>query len=136
LLWPANYRQTLPCLYSLCFIEPERWQQLGYPYGGGFGSKIAWANWKKGDELGPFTKQVVKPPSSWLRLFSSQTLSRMDTPTVLKFSHYSPTCLWRWNRQSVSKRRHINFRRRGITQKKTYNIEQSESLKSRVLCIV
>jgi hypothetical protein len=32
-----------------------------------------------------------------------------------------PTCLWRWNRQSVSKRRHIKFRRRGITQKKTYN---------------
>jgi len=33
-----------------------------------------------------------------------------------------PTCLWRWNRQSVSKRRHIKFRRRGITQKKAYNI--------------
>jgi len=34
-----------------------------------------------------------------------------------------PTCLWRWNRQSVLKRRHINFRRRGITQKKAYNIQ-------------
>jgi len=33
------------------------------------------------------------PPSNWLKLFSSQTLSRMDTPTVLKFSHYIPTCL-------------------------------------------
>jgi len=22
----------------------------------------------------------------------------MDTPTILKFSHYLPTCLWRWNR--------------------------------------
>jgi len=32
-----------------------------------------------------------------------------------------PTCLWRWNRQSVPKRRHIKFRRREITQKKTYN---------------
>jgi hypothetical protein len=31
-------------------------------------------------------------------------------------------CLWRWNRQSVPKRRHINFRRRGITRKKAYNI--------------
>jgi len=30
-------------------------------------------------------------------------------------------CLWRWNRQSVPKRRYIKFRRRGITQKKTYN---------------
>jgi len=28
--------------------------------------------------------------------------------------------LWRWNRWSVPKRRHIKFRRRGITQKKAY----------------
>ena len=34
----------------------------------------------------------------------------------------TPTCLWRWNRQSVPKRRHINSRRRGITQKKAYQI--------------
>jgi hypothetical protein len=34
---------------------------------------------------------------------------------------FIPTCLWRWNRQSVPKRRHTKFRRRGITQKKTYN---------------
>ena len=33
------------------------------------------------------------------------------------------TCLWRWNRKSVPKRRHIKFRRRGITQKKAYNIQ-------------
>ena len=39
------------------------------------------------------------PPSNRLKLFSSQTLSHMDTPTILKFSHYLPTCLWRWNRQ-------------------------------------
>ena len=49
----------------------------------------------------------------------------MDTPTILKFSHYSPTCLWRWNRQCVPKRRYIKFRRRGITQKKTYNIQNT-----------
>jgi len=30
--------------------------------------------------------------------------------------------LWKWNRQSVPKRRHIKFRRRGITQKKAYNM--------------
>jgi len=42
----------------------------------------------------------------------------MDTPTFLKPSHSTPTCLWRWNRQSVPKRRYIKFRPRGITQKK------------------
>jgi hypothetical protein len=31
------------------------------------------------------------------------------------------TCLWRWNRQSVPKRRQLKLRRRGITQKKQYN---------------
>jgi len=36
--------------------------------------------------------------------------------------YYLPTCLWRWNRQSVPKRRHIKFRRRGnYPEKKTYN---------------
>jgi len=30
--------------------------------------------------------------------------------------------LWRWNWQSVPKRRHIKFRRQGITQKKVYNM--------------
>ena len=35
---------------------------------------------------------------------------------------HAPTCLWRWNRQSVLKHRHINFRLRGITQKKAYNM--------------
>jgi hypothetical protein len=38
---------------------------------------------------------------------------------------HTPTCLWRWNRQSVRKPRHINFRRRGITQKKAYNIQNT-----------
>jgi len=66
--------------------------------------------------VGPVTEQVVEgndpplprqPPSYWLRLFSSQTFSRMDTPTILKFKHSTPTCLWRWKRQSVPKRRYI-----------------------------
>jgi hypothetical protein len=35
---------------------------------------------------------------NWLKLFLSQTLSHMDTPTILKFSHYLHSCLWRWNR--------------------------------------
>ena len=36
---------------------------------------------------------------------------------------FTPTYLWRWNRQSVPKRRHIKFRRREITQKKAYSIQ-------------
>ena len=35
------------------------------------------------------------------------------------------TCLWRWNRQKVPKLRHINSKRRGITQKKAYNIHKT-----------
>jgi len=35
------------------------------------------------------------------------------------------TFLWRWNRQSVPKRRHIKFRRWRITQKKTCNIQST-----------
>jgi hypothetical protein len=31
----------------------------------------------------------------------------------------------RWNRQSVLKRLHIKFRCRGITQKKTYNVQNT-----------
>jgi hypothetical protein len=30
---------------------------------------------------------------NWLKLFLSQTLSHMDTQTILKFSHCLPTCL-------------------------------------------
>jgi len=41
-------------------------------------------------------------------------------------------CLWRWNRQSVPKRRHIKFRCRGITQKKTQHTEHGRSLKSKI----
>jgi hypothetical protein len=61
----------------------------------------------------------LHPPSYWLRLFLSQTFSYMVTPTFLKSSHSTPTCLWRWN--SVLKRRHTKFRSRGITEKTTYN---------------
>jgi hypothetical protein len=32
---------------------------------------------------------------------------------------FMPIRIWRWKRQSVLKRRHIKFRRRGITQKKS-----------------
>jgi len=52
------------------------------------------------------------------RKSSSQNFSCINTPTFFKPSHSTTTCLWRWNTQSVPKRRHIKFRRRGITQKK------------------
>ena len=51
-------------------------------------------------------------------LFLYNTLNMSPAQFIL----HAPTCLWRWNRQSVPKRRHIKFRRRGITQKKAYNI--------------
>ena len=63
------------------------------------------------------------PPSYWLRLFSSQTFSRINTPTFLKpNSFFTPTCLWRWNIQSVPKSGHIKFRHQGINQKKAYSM--------------
>jgi len=70
--------------------------------------------------VGVFIREKV-----WLENSLSQTFSRMDTPAILKFSHSAPTCLWRWNRQSVPKRRYIKFRRREIIQKKTYNIQNT-----------
>jgi len=45
---------------------------------------------------------------------------------------HAPTCLWRWNRQTVPKRRHIKFRRRGITQKKEYNIQDTAKVWNRI----
>jgi len=67
--------------------------------------------------VGPFTKQVMKGNDP--KRGRGQVC---DTPTILKLNHSTPTCLWRWNRQSVPKRQHVKFRRRGITQKKTYKI--------------
>jgi len=43
--------------------------------------------------------------------------------------------LWRWNRQSVPKRRHIKFRRRGITQKKAYNIQNKAKVWNQVSAV-
>jgi hypothetical protein len=81
----------------VCFL-------LGWTGWTRFGSKIDWAK--------------------WFRVFSSQTFSRINTPTFLKpSSFFTPTFLWRWNRHSVPKRRHIKFRRRGITQKEPCNIQ-------------
>jgi hypothetical protein len=66
-----------------------------------------------------------------------RTFSCLNTLTILKPSYSSYlTCLWRWNRQCVPKRRHIKFRRRGITQKKTYNIQNSLHVSSNTMLII
>jgi hypothetical protein len=39
--------------------------------------------------------------------------------------YYTHTCLLRWNRQCSETSVYIKFRRRGITQKKTYNIQNT-----------
>ena len=75
---------------------------------------------------------------AWLENSVSQNFSHMNIREFLKPSHSTPTCLWRWNRQRVPKRRHIKFRRRGITQKKayTYNILWSVDDKTGCCCII
>jgi hypothetical protein len=69
-----------------------------------FGSKIAWAN--------------------WLRVFSSQTFFRINTPTFwnLIILHTYPPMIME---QSVLKRRHIKFKRREISRKKSYNFQNT-----------
>ena len=54
----------------------------------------------------------------WVNNYLPTCLWRWNRQSVpkrrhIKFRHYLPTCLWRWNRQSVPKRRHIKSRRRG-----------------------
>jgi hypothetical protein len=40
-----------------------------------------------------YAKAYVILLCNWLKLFLSQTRSHIDTYTILKFSHYSPSCL-------------------------------------------
>jgi hypothetical protein len=58
----------------------------------------------------------------WCSLFSQPCFNYFSQPQ----SFFVPTRLWRWNRQSVPKRWHIKFRRREITQKKAYNIQNTK----------
>ena len=72
--------------------------------------------------LYPDTPLTCHSPSYWLKLFSSQTFSRINTPTfsnLVILDTYPPMKM----EQNVPKRRHIKLRRRGITQKKAYNIQ-------------
>jgi hypothetical protein len=58
-------------------------------------------------------------------VFNFWVYSRINTPTFWIPVIFIPVCLWRWYRRSVPKLRHVKFRRRGITQKKTYNIQNT-----------
>jgi hypothetical protein len=46
-----------------------------------------------------------------------------NVKSILNLDFFVPIRLWRWNRQSVQKRWHIKFRRRGMTQKKGYDFK-------------
>ena len=50
------------------------------------------------------------------------------------WSYFIPTRLWGWNRHSVPKCRHIKFRRRGITQKKAYSIQNRAKVWNQEFC--
>jgi len=62
------------------------------------------------------------------RRFGKLCLFHLHRQVVACRILHAPTCLWKWNRQSVSKRRHIKFRRRGITQKKANNIQDTANI--------
>jgi len=67
------------------------------------------------------------PASEFYMLTFRNTLFHLHRQVGACILH-APTCLWRWNRQSVPKRQHIKFRRQGITQKKAYNIPDREKV--------
>jgi hypothetical protein len=62
------------------------------------------------------------PLSYWLSPLSNQTRPRINTGYFPAKLSFTTTYLWRWNRQSVPKRRLLIFRRRGNTQNKIYLI--------------
>jgi hypothetical protein len=59
--------------------------------------------------------------NSWFRTFAMFWMLHAFF-RVIPWCLKAPTCLWRWNRQSVTKRWRIKFRRQGITQKKAHNL--------------
>ena len=91
---------------------------------------------------GPFTAcfcTLTRPHSVTLmaQAISETNLFPYNNPNMppAVFILQAPTCLWRWNRQSVPKRRHIKFRRRGITQMKAYNIQNTAKVWNQEICI-
>jgi hypothetical protein len=96
---------------------------MGYLYGKGFGSKI----FSSQTFYRINTPTFLKPSSffskmrgiSWLAAEPVSFARRTLLPGVSKFILH--TYLPMKMEQSVPKRRHIKFRRRGLTQKKAYN---------------
>ena len=85
----------------------------------------------KFENVGLFVREKV-----WLKVFSSQTFSRINTPTfsnIVILHTYPPMKM----EQSVPKRRHIKFRSRGITQKKhtTFGTRQKFEIKNSVFLV-
>jgi hypothetical protein len=69
-------------------------------------------------------KSVGPPPPDWPTLLLSRTFTYINTPTTpsqLLFLLKRPMKM----EQSVPKRRYREFRRRGIAQKKEYNIHNA-----------
>jgi hypothetical protein len=64
----------------------------------------------------------------WASLFPYKYSSNSQ---ILLF--FIPTCLWRWNRESVPKRQHVKFRCWGnYPEESIQHLQHSESLKSRI----
>ena len=108
--WRINF--ICQCFGTLCLFHLHRrvgmengwgWEMLGYLYGKRFGSKVGWAQAIFEPYLFPYKYPNISQPQSF----------------------FTPTHLWRCNRQRVPKRRHIKFRRWRITRKKANNIQNT-----------
>jgi hypothetical protein len=88
----------MPTFRNICLFHLHR--RVGMKYNWGWECS---ANWK-----------------DWLRLFFEPNLFPYKCPNILnpRYTLY----LWRWNRQSVPKCWHLNYRSRWRTQKKAYDI--------------
>jgi hypothetical protein len=152
LFWVISRRRNFIYRGTHYLFHLHRWvgmkngwglRKLGYFYGKKFGSKIAWANGKEGDSVrvGSGTQQVVKDNDPYEEIASvgvshgmvqvKLLCSRWVPPT---FSNQSFYTYWPMKmEQSVPKRRHKKFRRRGnYPEESILHSEQGESLKSRV----
>jgi len=72
-----------------------------------------------------FIAQYGKCVNTTKNILILYRVNNIKTLCLFHLHRHVGTCLWRWNRQSVPKRQHIKFRRRGITQKKPYNIQNT-----------
>ena len=91
--------------------------------------RTMWRN-RFGRGFGPVVWQITDDDDDdyiYIYIYIIPILRGKNFLKKLHYSSYS-TCLhhlWGWKRQSVPKRPHINFRSRGITQKKEHNIHNT-----------